>query len=136
MNHLNVPVEEFTTPDPITAPESMPVEDMAQLMKEFGIRHLPVKRQNKIVGLISQRDLNVVMALDVNKKMMLRARDLMITNLATIRSSASLDEAAFQMSSKKIGSLLVYDNADNFLGIFTATDALNALIEIVRENQF
>ena len=37
------------------------------------------------------------------------------------------------MSDRKIGSVIVNDEEDRFLGIFTASDALNALVEIVRE---
>ncbi|MGE0762578.1 MAG: CBS domain-containing protein [Bdellovibrionales bacterium] len=134
MNQLNLPVEEFTTPDPVTAPETMPIEEISAIMKECGIRHLPIVRDGKVVGLVSDRDLKVAMGLNRGEKLMVNASDIMVTDLVTINSTATLDQAAFKMSSKKIGSLLVNDENNNFLGIFTATDALNALIEIVREN--
>ena len=49
------------------------------------------------------------------------------------RASAPLDEVAHAMSEKKVGSVIVNDEDGKFLGIFTVTDALNALIEIVRK---
>jgi acetoin utilization protein AcuB len=45
-----------------------------------------------------------------------------------------MDEVAFEMSSRKIGSVLVTED-DQLLGIFTVTDALNALIEISSETR-
>jgi len=43
-----------------------------------------------------------------------------------------LDRVAFTMSDRKIGSVIVNEDDGEFLGIFTVTDALNALIEISR----
>ena len=40
----SVPVDEFTTPDPITASEEMTIDDLRNLMEKHGIRHLPVLR--------------------------------------------------------------------------------------------
>jgi acetoin utilization protein AcuB len=57
----------------------------------------------------------------------------MALNPITVNSQTSLDEVAFEMSKNKIGSVIVNDEEDKFLGIFTATDALNALIEIARD---
>ena len=45
-----------------------------------------------------------------------------------------LDEVALAMSEKKVGSVIVNDDEGRFYGIFTATDALNALVETVRRN--
>jgi len=52
----------------------------------------------------------------------------------TVRASTPLDEVALAMSEKKVGRLIVNDDEGRFYGIFTATDALNALVETVRRN--
>jgi acetoin utilization protein AcuB len=59
----------------------------------------------------------------------------MASDPVTVNSQASLDVVAFEMSQNKIGSVLVNDENEKFLGIFTVTDALNALIEIARSSQ-
>lgn len=48
---------------------------------------------------------------------------------------APLEEIALELSNRKFGSVLVYDRNDKFYGIFTATDALNALVEILRNDE-
>ena len=63
----------------------------------------------------------------------MRAADIMAAAPLTVRSTTPLDEVAYEMSDKKVGSVIVEDEDGQFLGIFTATDALNALVEIVRE---
>jgi len=132
MSKLNLPVEEFTTPDPVTAVESTPVEELIRLMKEHGVRHLPILRGEKVVGIVSDRDVRVASGLNSREKLLIEAKHIMASDPVTVDSRASLDEVAFEMSQSKIGSVIVNDEYEKFLGIFTVTDALNALIEIAR----
>lgn len=134
MSKLNLPVEEFTTPDPVTAIETTSLEALVQLMKEHEVRHLPIVRGEKIVGIISDRDLRIASGLNSREKMQIQASDIMIQDPVTVNSQTSLDEVAFEMSQNKIGSVIVNDENEKFLGIFTVTDALNALIEIARSS--
>jgi acetoin utilization protein AcuB len=127
-----VPVEEFTTPDPVTAGEDMTIDELRQLMEAHGIRHLPVVRGNSVVGVVSDRDVRLVAGLTVAEKLQVRASDIMAADPLTVTSTAPLDEVAYAMSEKKVGSAIVNDEQGRFLGIFTSIDALNALIEIVR----
>ncbi len=130
---LNAPVEEYTTPNPLTAPETATVDELTQILKDNGVRHLPITnaKGDKIVGVVSDRDLRVVAGLDFTERNMVRAMDIMAPNPVTVSSDSPLDEVALQMSEKKIGSVIV-NEGDQLLGIFTVTDALNALIEITR----
>lgn len=132
MSRLNVPVEEFTTPDPVTATEDQSLGELRQLMGERGIRHLPVTRDGKVVGLISERDVRVASALNEEERQLVRASDIMAEAPVSVTASQPLDEVAFLMSERKIGSVLVNEEDGKLLGIFTATDALNALIEVLR----
>lgn len=128
----SVPVEEFTTPDPITANEEMTIDELRHLMDRHAIRHLPVLRGDTVVGVISDRDLRLVAGLTVAEKHQVRAADIMAADPLTVSAATPLDEVAYAMSASKVGSVIVNDRNGRFLGIFTATDALNALIEVVR----
>jgi len=132
MSHLKVPVEEYTTPNPLTATEDMTVDNLMQLMKTEGVRHIPITKEGVVVGIISERDLRVAHALSPIQQSHLCAREIMVHEPVCVSSSDPLEDVAFKMSEAKIGSVLVNDENDEFLGIFTVTDALNALIEIAR----
>ena len=132
MSKFKIPVEEFTTPNPITATTHSKVEELARVMKEHGIRHIPIMQNEKVVGIVSDRDLKVIASLKMLEKSFLTAADIMSRDPVTVDSSTPLDEVAFEMSEKKIGSVIVTEN-DQLVGIFTLTDALNALIEASRE---
>ena len=134
MSLLDVSVEEYTTPNPITASEESSTDELNMLMKKHGIRHIPIVKGTEVVGIVSERDLKVVAGLNFKEKMLVKALDIMARNPVTVDSEASLDEVAFEMSRLKIGSVIV-NEGNKFLGIFTVTDALNALIEITRTNR-
>jgi CBS domain-containing protein len=48
-------VRQFMTPDPITAPPDMDLEDAAQVMLDHGFRHLPVVDGSTTLGVVSLR---------------------------------------------------------------------------------
>jgi len=127
-------VDEFTTPDPITANEDTTIDELRELMETHGIRHLPIVRDENVVGVLSDRDVRLAWGLTDAEKRQVRAADIMATDPLTVRATAPLDEVAYAMSEKKLGSVIVTEEDGKFLGIFTATDALNALIEIVRRD--
>lgn len=131
MEKLKLPVEEFTTPDPITASEDASTDELRDLMAKHGIRHIPIVKAGEVIGIVSERDLKVVAGLELSEKQLVRASDIMARDPVAVDSLATLDEVAYEMSNRKIGSVIVNEGS-KFLGIFTSTDALNALIEITR----
>lgn len=135
MPQLTIPVEEFTTPDPLTIADDQHLDAVRALMDEHGIRHLPVTRGDQVVGIISDRDVRVVLGLNAEQRAQIKASDIMAADPISVPASTPLDRAAFIMSDKKVGSVIVMEDNGSFLGLFTLTDALNALIEIVRGAQ-
>ncbi|KAB2895803.1 MAG: CBS domain-containing protein [Dokdonella sp.] len=132
MQRIDVSVEEFTTPDPVTAVEQTGIEELQRLMDQHGVRHLPVLRGERVVGVVSDRDVRAVAGLSVAEKLQVCAVDIMATDPLTVSARASLDEVAYAMAERKVGSAIVIEADGRMLGIFTASDALNALVEIAR----
>jgi acetoin utilization protein AcuB len=129
MKQLKIPVDEYTTPSPVTVDADTPMCDLIELMQDKEIRHIPVVSADAAIGIISDRDVRMVM--NVEGAQALRARDLMHADPFTVESGTSLEDVVFAMSKNKIGSAIVNDNG-NIVGIFTSTDALNALVEVLR----
>lgn len=128
MNHLEIKVEEYTSPTVITIPSHGSLDQALALMQEHGIRHLPVTTDDDVVGIISERDVLSHVGKDWSRILMVQ--DIMSTDLLTVHKDVGLGQVAFQLSSQKLGSALVLDDDDGLYGIFTTTDALNALVEI------
>ena len=130
MELMRIPVDDYTTPNPITVDELTPISQVLTLMDTHDVRHVPVLRGLRPVGILSQRDLNLVRNLSGVET--LRARDVMISEPYVVHSGAPLGDVVFHMSEHKIGSAIVVGDDDRIDGIFTLTDALNALIEVLR----
>jgi acetoin utilization protein AcuB len=125
-------IEEFTTPDPVTVKPEASVDEVLRIFREFGFRHIPVVKDGRAVGIISDRDILLARPLGVTGT--LRAKEVMTSSPYSASIDSPLEEIALELSHRKFGSVLVYDRKDKFYGIFTATDALNALVEILRNN--
>ncbi len=128
-----ISVEEYSTPSPIILREDDLVEKALNLMKTEKIRHFPVvNSENEISGLVSERDL---LAFNQRQEYYSRfkIKDAMIsTNPYIVDETATLEEVAMEMSRNRYGSAIVTNSKREIVGIFTTTDALNALIEIIR----
>jgi CBS domain-containing protein len=48
-------VRQWMTPDPVTAPPDLPLDDAAQIMLDNGFRHLPVVDGSNVLGIVSLR---------------------------------------------------------------------------------
>jgi signal-transduction protein with cAMP-binding, CBS, and nucleotidyltransferase domain len=53
---LNTPIQEIMTKNMITVRPEQKLEDCIELMTRYHIRHLPVQEDDKIVGIVSMRD--------------------------------------------------------------------------------
>ena len=124
-------IEEYTSPDPVFVDPSTKVDDVVALLQQHGFRHLPVVEDGKVVGIISDRD--ILLARPDGAREHLVAREVMTRNPYSVTPDAPLEEVALELSRRKFGSAVVVDEDGELQGIFTSTDALNALIELLRQ---
>lgn len=124
----NLTIEEFTTPAPVTVQPQVAVEDAFTLMQRAKVHHLPVESNGEILGIVSDRDLRPF--LNRNWSRCITVSDVMSAMPLSVPYSLPIGDAAFLMAKNKIGSLLVNDENGELCGIFTITDALNALVEL------
>jgi acetoin utilization protein AcuB len=130
MDLQDLTVEAYTSPSVWVIDCEESVDVAITLMQEKGIRHLPVSRSQKIIGLISERDLKpftLNLLRDTIKVGQLASEDVY-----TARQDTPMLDVVYTMSERKIGSAIIVDDLGKLTGIFTTTDALNALIEIIR----
>ena len=101
-----------------------------RMMRENHIRHLPVLHGARIVGIVSDRDLNLIETLrDVDPKVV-TVEDAMTPNPYIVQPDASLDEVVATMAEKKYGCAVVVQH-DKVVGIFTTVDACRAFAELL-----
>jgi len=108
------------------------------VMKEKGVKHLPVVKGNKLKGLVSDRDIkeyspSKATSLDIYELHYLLAntkiKEIMRTKVVTTTPDTPVEEAAMLMLDENIGCLPVQDNG-YLVGIISDKDIFHALVDI------
>ena len=124
-------IDDYTSPTPVTINENETLAGAFSMFEKEKIRHLPVVDNNGLLkGILTERNLHALQ--DFSSLKNPQVKDSMQSDVICVQEGANLMETAFTLSDKKIGSVLVKDHSDKLIGIFTTTDALNALIEVIR----
>ncbi len=122
-------VREYMTPAPHTIGAETPLGKIQELMREYRVRHLPVKKGKQVVGIVSDR--SVKSALGSKEGSALTAEDIMIPDPFSVTAHTELDQVAAEMAEEKYGCALVQDDAGKLIGIFTTVDACRALRQVL-----
>ena len=114
------------------------LSDAITLMKDRGIKHLPVVKGDKIKGIISDRDIkeytpSKATCLDVYELHYLlaktRIKELMTTKVVTTTPDTPVEEAAMILLDRNIDCLPVLDGG-NLVGIISDRDIFHSLVDI------
>jgi acetoin utilization protein AcuB len=101
-----------------------------RLMRQGRIHHLPVLRQGKLVGIVSDRDLNLIESLSAVDPKVVTVSDAMNAEPYVVAPDTPLAEVATAMAEHKHGAAVVSDK-HKVVGIFTTVDALAALATLL-----
>ncbi|MCI5226311.1 MAG: IMP dehydrogenase, partial [Candidatus Electrothrix sp. AX2] len=103
--------------DPVTVTEQQSVGEVEEIMAMYKISGLPVLREGKLVGIVTNRDLRFVS----NHEM--RVSDVMTSkNLITVHEGISLEHCKALLHEHRIEKLLVVDKQKNLKGLITIKD--------------
>lgn len=117
-----------TTPHSIGAEQ--PLRVAHDLMRGNKIRHLPVLTAGQITGILSDRDVKLALSINGVDPEKTKVEEIASNEVFLVKPDAKLDEVAKTMAEKRIGSVLVVDHS-HLVGIFTTTDALRALDDLL-----
>ena len=132
-------VQDVMTRDPARVAPGDSIRVAIERMRERNCRRLPVLEQDRLVGIVSDRDLRRA----TNSPLVLRERwydefmldhipvsACMSENPTTVMPQTPIAEAAEIMRNRKIGGLPVMEG-DRLVGIITETDLLDFLIRML-----
>jgi acetoin utilization protein AcuB len=126
-------IKSIMTPSPVAANKGSTVEAAQKIMLEHNIRHLPVVEGDRPVGVLSDRDISLALLANhgLETASTLSVGDICTLDTFTVQAEDTLDDIAFTMAEKQIGSALVVEDG-TLVGIFTATDACEYLGHCLR----
>ncbi|MGB7946391.1 MAG: CBS domain-containing protein [Candidatus Binatia bacterium] len=118
------------TKEPMIIGPDAVFREAQEKMRRGGFRRLPVVSDNKLIGIVTERDLiSHIGHLDRTK-----INGVMNENVRTIGPAAALEEAALILLKFQIGGLPVVDN-EQLGGIVTASDVMKAFLDTMGASQ-
>ncbi len=115
----NIELDKFMTTEIFVVNEDDLVDLVIKIMKWKNIHHIPVvNNKNKLTGLITKKNID---AIDLKKKKLIVAKDIMINDIITVSSETSYHKAKDIMIKNKVGCLPVLEYGD-LIGILTKND--------------
>jgi acetoin utilization protein AcuB len=122
-------VGEWMAREVVTVNKEQSIQQCSDLMKAHSIRHLPVVKDGKLEGFITEGDIRQVLLASMIEE--LTIEDVMISNPITAAPDTDIEEAAKIIYYNKIGGLPVVDEEDYLVGIITVADIMASFIELM-----
>ena len=123
-------VQKYMTFVPKSIGYDQTIAQANDFMKKLKLRHLPVLKGGKLVGLLSDRDINLVLQFKDVDPETLKVEEAYTPDPYFTSPTTPLNEVVAHMAEKKYGCAIVVDN-DKVVGIFTEIDAYKALSELL-----
>ena len=133
-------IRDWMTTDVITATPETSMLKVSKMMEEYDIRRVPVvDAQNKVVGIVSDRDVkdaspSKATTLDMHELYYLlseiKVRDIMTPDPVTVEVRDTVERVALLMEERAIGGLPVVDDEGSLVGIITDHDIFKVLVQI------
>ena len=103
--------------NPITIDESSTIKDAKKIMSEYKISGLPVVKNDRLVGILTNRDIRF----EINDSLKVSER-MTSENLVSVPVGTSLEKAKDILQEHRIEKLLVVDKDHNLTGLITVKD--------------
>ncbi len=123
-------VQKFMTYVPKSIGYDQTIAQASEFMRKLHLRHLPVLKGGKLVGILTDRDINLVLGFKDVDATTMKVEEAFTPEPYFTTPTAPLNEVVAQMAEKKYGCALVVDNGQ-LVGIFTEIDAYKALAELL-----
>ena len=124
------PIKSVMTAFPHSIELGQPLGRALEMMTEHGIRHLPVVKNDLLVGLLTERQVRLALRPDGAGKSV-RVRDVATDAIYVVELSEPLDVVLLEMAKRRVNAALVVKEG-RLVGIFTEIDALRCFGEMLR----
>jgi len=134
MERENIIIEDVMHPFPHAIGDHETLHVAKEMMTEYGIRHLPVQRGGQLLGILSDRDINYVLASEKKAIDRIPIKDSYTEDPYIVEPHVPLRRVANRMAEERIGCALIAQD-DKLLGIFTTVDACRTLADLLNHKE-
>ena len=107
--------------DPLTLEPDKKLRDALTMMQKYHITGIPITKKNKLVGILTNRDIRFETQLDQPISQLMTRK-----NLVTIKEGTSLEKSKKLLHDNRIEKLPVVDGRGNLKGLLTLKDILKS----------
>ncbi len=123
-------IQKYMTYVPKSIGFDQSIAQAQDFMRKLHLRHLPVLKGGELVGILTDRDINLVMTFKDVDATTMTVEEAYTPNPYFTAPTSPLNEVVAHMAEHKFGCALVVDNG-KLVGIFTETDAYKALADLL-----
>ena len=133
-------VKSVMTPFPFSVAFDAPIRTAREMMRDHGVRHLPVTLDGRLHGIVSDRDIRRLLGSEIQPSTTntladgLTVGDASVDDCYTVDLNTPLVVVLKTMAERHIGAAVVTTHG-RLAGIFTTTDACRVFAEHL-ERQF
>lgn len=135
-----IPISEVMIPKPVTITPDQTIGRAMEMMARYDFRRLPVVKEGKLVGIITDRDVRQLAgrpSLKLPKTaqdeayLNLPVEEAMTPSVITIRDSQPVQEAIQVMLKHKISGLPTVDRQGQLTGMLSIQDVLKYCLDLL-----
>lgn len=115
-------VKEIMTPNVEIINPDMPITEAAKKMKEMDVGILPIGENDRLVGMITDRDITIRAVSEGKDCAATNVRDVMTPHVKYVFDDVTIEEACNVMSEHQIRRLIVLDRDKRAVGICSLGD--------------
>jgi len=115
-------VTDAMTRDPRSVELETPVTEAATILRDEDVGSLPVVKDGRVSGMVTDRDLAIRVLADGRDPGSTRVADVVSGDLVTVRPEQDLDEAVRLMARHQVRRLPVVEDGDRLVGILAQAD--------------
>lgn len=115
-------------------PPTASLQTAAQKMRDLNVGCLPVEENERVVGMLTDRDIACRAVADGRDPSKVTVRDIMSSGIMSVFEDQDVKEAALTMEQKRVHRLPVLDRGNKVVGLLSLSDlALHAPRELSGE---
>lgn len=129
---MSKPIASYMTRMPVTIEHDASLAKAHALMREREIRHLPVMRGGRVVGIVSRGDLHLLETIADFPLDAVEVEEAMTEDPYIVSIGTPTDDVVDTMAQHKYGCAIVVGPNGDVAGVFTAIDAMRLLAQQLR----
>jgi CBS domain-containing protein len=104
-----------------------PISEIAKMMKDHDIGAVPIGKDDKLVGMITDRDIALRVVAAGHDPQKTKVEDVMTKGIVYCRTTETVEDAIHLMDQKKIRRLPVLDDKKRLVGMLSLGDVSHSV---------